>query len=484
MRQIYASLHRHGLTNRKAWKERAVIWLAAACSGLVVVLFARMTDQAIELFNEASGRHVWLPLILCPVAGLLIVWLARRFFPGSEGSGIPQVIAALRDEVPERQLSLYVSLRIALAKVVLGVTAVGAGFSAGREGPSVQVAASIMHVFRRFLPDHSARLGRSMILAGGAAGIAAAFNTPLAGIVFAIEELGRRFEEKTNGVLISAIVLAGLISISMQGNYIYFGRLEVAGADYRILWPVLVCALVSGIAGGLFSMLLIRGARPDDSRLGRWRKGHPLLWAGFCGLMVALLGIVSHGASYGSGYVATHDTLEGSMHMAWYYAPVKFVATVLSFLSGIPGGIFAPSLAIGVGIGSNLHLLLPEVNAVSIYALCMAGFMAAVTQAPLTSFIIVMEMIDGHEMVISLMAVSMLASLISRVFGRPVYSALADYQLERAHGKPHPRPASSGSHSGSALPEQAVDAPGDERTDPGAETDQGPETALPKPAKK
>lgn len=431
MQQIYLALHRHGFTNRKAWRERAVIWLAAACAGLVVVLFARMTDHAISLFNAATGRHAWLPVLLCPLAGFLIVWLARRFFTGAEGSGIPQVIAALREEVPEEKLSLYVSLRIALGKVVLGVAAVGAGFSAGREGPSVQVAASIMHAFRRFLPGHSPRLGRSMILAGGAAGIAAAFNTPLAGIVFAIEELGRRFEEKTNGLLISAIVLAGLISISMQGNYIYFGRLEVAGADYRILFPVLLCALVSGVAGGLFSMLLIRGARPDDSRIGRWRKRHPLLWAAFCGLMVALLGLVTQGAPYGSGYIATHDTLEGSMYMAWYYAPAKFLATVFSFLSGIPGGIFAPGLAIGVGLGSYLHALLPEVNSVSIYALCMAGFLAAVTQAPLTSFIIVMEMIDGHEMVISLMAVSMLASLVSRLFGRPVYSALADYQLER-----------------------------------------------------
>lgn len=162
-----------------------------------------------------------------------------------------------------------------------------------------------------------------------------------------------------------------------------------------------------------------------------FRQQHPYYWAGFCGLMVALLGAVSNGAAHGSGYLYTQSTLEGAMNLPWYYAPVKFAATVFSFLSGIPGGIFAPSLAVGVGIGADVHFLLGSVGALSIYALCMAGFLAAVTQAPLTSFIIVMEMIDGHEMVISLMAVAMLASLVSRLFSPPLYSALADIQMQR-----------------------------------------------------
>ncbi|MDQ7989762.1 MAG: chloride channel protein [Candidatus Dactylopiibacterium sp.] len=432
MRRIYLSLHRQGLTDRDAWKSRAVIWCAAALTGLVVVLFSRLTDLAIEGFTGLTTGRRWLPLLLCPLAGIAIAALTRRFFAGAEGSGIPQVIVALRDDLPEEKTGLYVSPRIAVGKIALGVAAIGAGFSAGREGPSVQVGASIMHAFRRFLPAPTRDYSRHLVLAGGAAGIAAAFNTPLAGIVFAIEELGRRFEEKTSGVLISAIVLAGLISVSLQGNYIYFGRLAVEPASYRILWPVLVCALACGIAGGLFSRVLIQASRPDPSRLGRWRRAHPLAWAGFCGLMVAALGWVSQGAAHGSGYLVTHDTLLGAMHMDGYYAPVKFAATVFTFLSGVPGGIFAPSLAVGVGIGADLHALLPGVSALSLYALCMAGFLAAVTQSPLTAFIIVMEMIDGHEMVISLMAVAMLSSLVARSFGRPLYGALADLQAKRA----------------------------------------------------
>jgi H+/Cl- antiporter ClcA len=424
-------LSRHRLADRKAWRERAVIWLAAVVTGLVVVAFSRLTEHAIEYFNQGMRRFWWLPLLLCPLAGMGIAWLTRTFFRGAEGSGIPQVIAALRDEAEGEKVSLFVSVRIAFGKVLLGVVGLASGFSIGREGPSVQVGASMMYAFRRFLPKRSPRFAKHLILAGGAAGIAAAFNTPLAGIVFAIEELGKRFEEKTNGVLISAIVLAGLISISIQGNYIYFGRLAVDSIDYHILWPVFVCALACGIAGGVFSRLLVRAAKPGKGRVSLFRQQHPYYWAGFCGLMVALLGAVSNGAAHGSGYLYTQSTLEGAMNLPWYYAPVKFAATVFSFLSGIPGGIFAPSLAVGVGIGADVHFLLGSVGALSIYALCMAGFLAAVTQAPLTSFIIVMEMIDGHEMVISLMAVAMLASLVSRLFSPPLYSALADIQMQR-----------------------------------------------------
>jgi H+/Cl- antiporter ClcA len=251
-------LSRHRLADRKAWRERAVIWLAAVVTGLVVVAFSRLTEHAIDYFNQGVRRFWWMTLFLCPLAGMGIAWMTRALFRGAEGSGIPQVIAALRDEAEGEKISFFVSVRIAFGKVLLGVLGLASGFSIGREGPSVQVGASMMYAFRRFLPKRSPRFAKHLILAGGAAGIAAAFNTPLAGIVFAIEELGKRFEEKTNGVLISAIVLAGLISISIQGNYIYFGRLAVDSIDYHILWPVFVCALACGIAGGVFS----RHSRP------------------------------------------------------------------------------------------------------------------------------------------------------------------------------------------------------------------------------
>lgn len=425
LRELLLAIRTAKLADFDAWRGRMVVWIAAAAAGLIVVLFASATEHAMAWFFSLQKSHGWLPLVLTPMGGMLIVWMTRRWFAGASGSGIPQTIAALHAD-ESFHTSTLVSLRLATGKVLLGVAALAAGFSAGREGPSVQVGASVMHAFRRFLPEGFAVNPRHLILAGGAAGISAAFNTPLAGIVFAIEELGRRFEQKTNGVVITAIVLSGLVSISLQGNYTYFGSLAVTGIDRKIIIPVIVCGLVCGVLGGIFSRTLIESSRPMQGWVGRFRSIHPLWWAGFCGLMVAMLGAVSSGAAHGSGYIYTVELLDGSIEETWQYAPIKYLATIFTYLSGVPGGIFAPSLSIGAGIGNDLLPLFNQHASTAIGALCMAGFLAAVTQAPITSFIIVMEMIDGHEMVISLMAVALISSMISRLFSPPLYLTLAN----------------------------------------------------------
>ncbi len=427
--ELSSSIKTAKLTDFDAWHGRIIVWIAAATAGLVVVLFAKATEHAIELFFKMQQMNWWLPLIITPLGGMLIVWMTRKWFKGAAGSGIPQVMAALHQESQDNKYPLLVSFKLAVGKVFLGVGALAAGFTAGREGPSVQVAASVMHTFRHFLPYGFSVSPKHLILAGGAAGISAAFNTPLAGIVFAIEELGRRFEQKTNGVIITAIVLSGLVAISLQGNYTYFGSLSVGVVDKRIIIPVLFCGLVCGIAGGLFSRILINTSGQMTGRIGALRQLHPLWWAGFCGLVVAGLGVASNGAAHGSGYAEAQSILMGEAQDAWFYAPIKYIATIFTYLSGVPGGIFAPSLSIGAGIGHDLLPLFGQgYTNTAIIALCMAGFLAAVTQAPLTSFIIVMEMIDGHEMVISLMAITFLSSIISRVFSKPLYATLAEQQ--------------------------------------------------------
>src|SRR5581483_4613378 len=139
-------------------------------------------------FHTAYRANVWLPFVLTPIALTSGAWMARRWFPGSQGSGIPQTIAALR--MPEeRDRNRVLSLRIAFGKIVICLIALCGGASIGREGPTVQVSASIMHSLRRFARFPAVDIDRGLILAGGAAGIAAAFNTPLAGVLFEIEEL-------------------------------------------------------------------------------------------------------------------------------------------------------------------------------------------------------------------------------------------------------------------------------------------------------
>ncbi len=427
LKEIIKSLRTAQFDNLDLWRARAIFWIAGAFAGLAVVLFAQLTDWAINMFFGIQKNYWWAPLLLTSLGGGLIVWITQRWFAAARGSGIPQTIAALQDGHDAQAISKLVSLRVAIAKVLLGAGAVGVGFSSGREGPSVQVGAGVMHAFSRFLPANSHLNYKHMVLAGGAAGISAAFNTPLAGVIFAIEELGRKFEQKANGVVITAIILSGLVSLSLMGNYTYFGSLKVGQVTAGIALPLLTCAVVCGIAGGIFSAILIKTSRPMPGLVGRLRQMHPAGWAAFCGLLIALLGLLSDGAAQGSGYIYTREMLQGNISEPWSYAPIKYLATLLTYLSGIPGGIFAPSLAIGAGIGNDLMLVFGgQYTQATICALCMAGFLAAVTQAPITSFIIVMEMIDGHEMVLSLMAVALLSTVVSRIFSPPLYLTLAD----------------------------------------------------------
>ncbi len=410
----------------RVWQGRLLVWCAAALAALSIVLFARLVDAAIGAFGTLTAHWRWMPLLLTAPGGMLLAWLTRRYFDGAQGSGIPQVIAALKLPDDHVGLSRLVSVRIACGKVLLGTLALAFGLSSGREGPSVQIGASLMYAFRRWLPRHFPVHSHHLLLAGGAAGIAAAFNTPLAGIVFAIEELGRKFEERTNGVLLTAIILAGAISISLQGNYTYFGRLQVGDISLGLLVPVLLVGVVGGLFGGVFSRLMLVGSGPWPGKIGAWKAAHPVLFAGLCGLGVALLGLVTHGAVHGSGYLATRSALEGDAALPFHYPIAKMLATLLSYLAGIPGGIFAPSLAVGAGIGQDLAALhLADVTTAAWMALGMAAFLAGVTQAPITAFVIVMEMIDGHAMVVSLIAAAFLASLVSRLVSKPVYHALA-----------------------------------------------------------
>ena len=423
-----------GRLSWKRWRTRVTLWGAAACAGLVVVAFAELADLALSFFFKVTAHRAWLPFLMAPPIGMLTVWLTRRYFPGSQGSGIPQVIAATRLAAHGRPVGHLVSLRIAFGKVGLGALALTGGFSAGREGPSVQVAASIMHFAHRLIPHARAIRASDLVLAGGAAGVAAAFNTPLAGIVFAIEELGKRLEVRTSGILVSTIIVSGLVAIALLGNYNYFGHMKVGVVTREIVVPVMFYGLACGLVGGLFSRLLLWPQRKPEFALWRWRAAHPVWFAGACGLVVAVLGFIGGGTSYGSGYGITARLASGETGLPWHAPFTRFFATVVSYFSGIPGGIFAPSLAVGAAIGATTAPLIAATYApmhgtsaetLQVVALCMAGFLAAVTQSPVTAAIIVMEMIDGHGMVISLMAVALIAKAVSTRLSRELYQQLA-----------------------------------------------------------
>lgn len=413
---------------RRAWRKYGILWSGAVVVGLVAVLYARLIDVGFSLFLSMQQAYFWLPLCITPAVGAACVWITCRFFPGSEGSGIPQVIAALEDNTTARGHALL-SLRVVVGKIALSFMAIAGGFTIGREGPTVQLGAALMFNLRQMYPRSSAALERRLILAGAAAGLSAAFNTPLAGIVFAIEELTRSFEHRASGVVITVIIFAGVVALGLNGNYTYFGTIRIAGAISNMIvlavLAVLVTGIVTGIAGGLFGWLLLNTERWIPLRLRHLRSNRPVAFGALCGLLVALIGIVAAGATFGSGYSQARSVLEERGHLSALYPLLKMAAMVGSYLPGIPGGIFAPSLSIGAGFGNLLHLMFANTSLPMLIALAMVGYLAAVTQSPITAFVIVMEMIDGHALVISLMATALIASRVSRLFAPPLYDALS-----------------------------------------------------------
>ena len=423
---------RQEVADWRLWLARALVVAAAVAAGLTVVGFTWLAEQASGYFEALHSQAWWAPLLAAPAAAAAVVWCTRRFAPGAAGSGIPQVMATLEKEVGEGERGLFVSLRLSIAKILLTSGGLLGGLSLGREGPSVQIAAGIMLQARRFMPAGAPVGVHGLLVAGGAAGIAAAFNTPLGGVMFAIEELARAPERRSSGLIIAAIVLAGLVAVSAHGNGTYFGVIHAPTPGLGLLLPGLLLAVLAGIAGGLFSRLLIASLSGQSlDPFSRFRARRPVLFAAGCGLAVAVLGIVTAGAAFGSGYGATRTMVEGSAAMPPAYALFKFLATWLTSWAGVPAGIFAPSLAIGAAIGNDVALLLYGAQMPALIALGMVGFLSAATQAPLTSFIIVMEMVDGHAMVLSLMACALVAYAVARAISPPLYATLAGFQLAR-----------------------------------------------------
>lgn len=413
------------LLSRRLWLGRAITWGGAVTVSLVALAFARAADAAQGVLLWLLHGRPLVALLLAPAGLALSVWLTRRFFPGAQGSGIPQTIAALHlDDFTA--IDTVLSLRIGVGKVLLTLLGLACGASIGREGPTVQVGAAVMHALGRVFRLPRQDLRRGLVLAGGAAGVAAAFNTPLAGIVFAIEELSHSFEARTSGTVLTAVILAGITTMALAGNYTYFGATQ-AELDVGAGWAaVALCALAGGIAGGLFSAALIAASRGLPGRAGRLLMRHPIGFAALCGLVLAGLGLLSGGSTYGTGYVQARGVVEGTAALPPLYALLKLLATVVSYLSGVPGGIFAPSLSIGAGIGEWLAPLVPRAPGGAVVLLGMVGYFAGVVQAPITATVIVMEMTDNERMTIPLLATAMLAFGVSRlVCPRPLYGALA-----------------------------------------------------------
>ena len=405
-----------------AWKQRLAFWTGAILIGLVIVLMIWLSEWAGDTYRTLSNRCPWFSFVVAPLGLGVTAWLTFRFFPGSERSGIPQVKMALEITQNLEDRTRLISLKIALGKMLLPIMGLLSGASVGFGGPAVHVGASLMASVGKAVKFPPNYMEKGLIMAGSAAGFAAMFSAPLTGIIFAIEEMGRAMEEQISSLVLTAIVLSGITAYAIMGSYIFFDANSLM-MPWGTSWLAIpLCGIVGGFLGALFSRIVIAVSRIIGNA-----PVSPVLIAILCGSVIAMLGYYSEGESVGTGYQQTLAILKDPESLGPLFPVYKMLATLATFFSGIPAGIFVPSIATGAGFGANLAHWFPIAPATAMMLLTITAYFSGMLQSPFTSFVIVMEMTHSDEILIPLMATAFFATGTSKLLNPvPLYRALCD----------------------------------------------------------
>jgi H+/Cl- antiporter ClcA len=400
VRRAIVMARRHGPT-APVWRKRAAILSGAVLLGLVALIFAQAADWASRTFLGLFHAWWWAPLIVTPLGFTALAWATRRFAFDARGSGIPQVMVARHN--PEGAMRSLVSARTAVTKFAVTVGGLLVGASTGREGPTVQISAAIMAYTHKWL---RVPIRSSVMVAGGAAGVAAAFNTPLAGVTIAIEELAAAYEQRMTLLVMTAVLISGMVSLGIAGDYTYFGVVPVGLKLGQAVLVAPIAGIAGGLTGGLFSRALL-DLTLSPARPLAWLRARPVTMAFLCGLIVAVIGCAT-GMTWGTSYEPARRIITGAEAPHWF-GPAKALATLATSVSGMPGGVFAPSLAIGAGLGDLLKPLFPLAPGGAVVLLGMAGYFTGVVRAPLTSVVILSEITGSHALLLPLLATALIA---------------------------------------------------------------------------
>jgi CIC family chloride channel protein len=409
--------------------------IVGAAAGLVGAIFRLTLEQADRLRDAliawAQGEKLagfLFVVATCAAAALIAAWLVRRFSPHASGSGIPHVEAVLNEEIPQAPFHLI------WVKFCGGVLAIGSGLALGREGPSVQMGASVAHfvgkVFRREWPEC-----RVLLAAGAGAGLATAFNAPMAGAVFVLEELVRRFELRIAVAALGASATAIAVARVFLGDApdFHVDALAYASAGVRPLFFVL--GAVAGLVAIAYNRALLETIAAAE-RLGRLSVE---LRAGLIGAAVGTLAWFAPSV-VGGGDAITQRSLAGAETLS--VLPLVFLLRfglgTVSYAAGTPGGLFAPMLALGAQLGLFFGLLCRwafpdlDIQAEGFAVVGMAAFFTGVVRAPLTGIVLVTEMTANATMLLPMLAACFAAMLVPTLLrDAPIYDSLREHTLRR-----------------------------------------------------
>jgi len=394
------------------------LWTSAVVAALISVAYAKLFHFAETGFDKISSKSSYVVFILSPICFLLAWWMVRRFSPEAAGSGIPQIMAANEIDYSgekSKVVDRLLSLRTAAIKIISSLLCVAGGGAIGREGPTLQICASVFHFFGKQVRRKSFNIDEhTWVVAGAAAGLASAFNTPLGGIVYAIEELGLVHFHKVRTALISGVIASGLVAQWILGSYLYLGFPKLNSVSFSFLPIAILNGAITGIAGALFGRLLLFFL---NKRLLVTKTTHLVLITMGCGLVVAVLSMIDNRSS-GAGINVITGFLFNDQEAGLPLLVIRYIGTTVSYLSGAAGGIFSPSLAMGATIGSYLSKFIAADHANLMVMLGMIGFLTGVTHTPFTSFILVLEMTDRHSAIFPMMLAGLTAQWASSLIDR------------------------------------------------------------------
>lgn len=401
-------------------KKFFILAVASVFTSSIIVSFLELCQIAVDTFIDMTKHTWWLPLIWTPTLTMLIVFVTNRFAPGTAGSGNQQIKAALDDQCDDQTRSKFVSLKVAVFKYFSTAMGFFAGLSIGREGPTVQIASSLMHSIRKFFPHDSRFSNKFLISVGGAIGLAVAFKAIIAGTVFALEESASTIKRNSRIVFFTLITFAVVTCFVIEGFEAFYTNVDMPTISIDMIIPLIITVLTGALLGGLFARCLLASMPNRKTLLGIFKSNHPIILAGILGLVIAVIGILCGGITYSDGYNYTKGIIIGNQEFSLLFVPLKFIATWFTAWTGVPAGMFSPLLSIGSGIGNTVSQIL-SVDPKLLLLCGMTSFLSAVIRAPLTSGFLAVEVLGAYTMIPLALLVSLLSDKISDQVSPPLW---------------------------------------------------------------
>lgn len=444
--------HRIGILKRLKEKDKTpliILILAAiigSLAGLVGVLFELGTTWISNLRVESVNHYFsdkWslIPVMFMASAILAMVgyYLVMRFSPESGGSGIPEIEGALQDLRPVRWW------RVIPVKFVAGLGALGSGMVLGREGPTVQLGANISQMINDIFRIKDKDSRHTLLAAGAAAGLSAAFNAPLAGILFIIEEMRPQFKYSLISIkaVIIGAVTATIVFRLINGEAAILNIGQFSYAPMNTLWLYLLLGLLFGLLGVGFNKLLLY-LQDKFLQFYQGKISRFVLMGGLVGGSCGVIGLFMP-EIVGGGFNVIHQFSAGAFTFAMILAifALRFLTSTISFSSGAPGGIFSPLLALGTLFGAAFGyaamVLFPEYKIeIGTFAIAgMGALFASTVRAPLTGIILVLEMTDNYHLILPMIITCLGATMLAQALGgRPLYTVLLERKLKQEAANP------------------------------------------------